>query len=109
MKRAYLKMQLKLKTILNLKESHPGFVYCDIRLVKKRRIEISVEPRIGSQGICSGCGKKCSGYDRLPRREFIHVPLWGLPVILLYSMRRLQCASCGIIVERVPWVWVKVR
>lgn len=96
-------MQLTLKTILNLKEKHSGFVYGDIRLIKGNRIEILVEPRVGSQGTCSGCGKKCPGYDQLAQRKFIHVPLWGLQVVLLYSMRRLQCVCCGVVVELVPW------
>lgn len=99
-------MQLTLKTILNLKESHSTFVYQDIRLNEKLpapRIEIKVEPRKGSQGICSRCGEKRPGYDRLPQREFIHVPLWGLMVVFLYCMRRLQCPQCGIVVESVPW------
>jgi hypothetical protein len=61
-------MQLNVKTILNLKESHPQFVYRDVRLTetKEQRIEIHVEPRQGSKGICSGCGNTCAGYDRLP-------------------------------------------
>lgn len=99
-------MQLTLKTILNLKECHPFFVYVDIRLVKKsntQRIEVKVSPRKGCKGTCSGCGKKCSGYDRLPERKFIHVPLWGLAVIFIYRMRRLNCSDCGITVETVPW------
>ena len=99
-------MQLKLKTLLNLKESYSGFVYKDVRLNKKKnsqRIEIKVEARQGSKGVCSGCGEKRPGYDRLSQREFIHVPLWGLIVVLLYCMRRLQCPTCGIIVETVPW------
>lgn len=99
-------MQLQVKTIVNLKEKHPFFVYQDIRLSKTssgHRIEMIVAPRSGSKGICSGCGKKCPGYDRLPQREFIHVPLWGIPVVLLYKMRRLECSSCGVIVEVVPW------
>ena len=79
-------MQLNVKTILNLKEKNPHFVYRDVRLTetKGQRIEVKVEPRRGSKGICSGCGKKCAGYDRLPQREFIHVPLWGIAVIFLY-------------------------
>ena len=99
-------MQLKLKTILNLKEKFPNFVYQDVRLnVVKAvpRIEIKVVPRQGSKGICSGCKQLCSGYDRLKQREFIHVPLWGLTVVLLYCMRRLSCSHCGIVVESVPW------
>jgi transposase len=99
-------MQLKLKTILNSKEKHSHFVYQDVRLNETRakpRIEIKVVPRQGSKGICSGCNKLCVGYDHLKEREFIHVPLWGITVVLLYCMRRLQCQSCGIVVESVPW------
>jgi hypothetical protein len=98
-------MQLNVKTILNLKEKNPRFVYRDVRLTetKGQRIEVKVEPRRGSKGICSGCGKKCAGYDRLPQREFIHVPLWGIAVIFLYCMRRLACRTCGITAEVVPW------
>jgi transposase len=99
-------MQLKLKTILNSKEKYSHFVYQDICLNETRvepRIEIKVVPRQGSKGICSGCNKTCVGYDRLKEREFIHVPLWGITVVLLYCMRRLQCQSCGIVVESVPW------
>ncbi len=99
-------MQLNVKTILNLKENHPLFVYGDIRLnetPKGSRIEVKVEPRKGSKGLCSGCGDKCPGYDRLPLREFIHVPLWGFAVVFLYCMRRLECPKCGVTAETVPW------
>ncbi len=97
-------MQLKLKTLLNLKENHPGFVYKDIGLSdNKQKIMVKVEARKGSKGVCSGCGEKCPGYDHLAQREFIHVPLWGLFVIFLYSMRRVQCPKCGVVVELVPW------
>jgi transposase len=99
-------MQLSLKTILNLKENHPLFVFKDIRLntsSKEPRIEVTVEPRKGSRGICSDCGKKCPGYDSLSQREFTHVPIWGFAVIFLYCMRRVSCADCGITVEQVPW------
>lgn len=100
-------MQLCVKTILNLKEKYPLFVYRDIRLNEKSknpRIEVQVESRKGSKGICSGCGHTCPGYDHLPQREFIHVPLWGIPVVLIYCLRRLQCSICGgVVAEVVPW------
>lgn len=99
-------MQLKLKTLLNLKENYSGFVYKDIRLNAQKvkpRIEVSIASRKGSKGICSGCGEKRPGYDRLSRREFIHVALWGLMVVFLYCMRRVNCPLCGIMVESVPW------
>ena len=85
-------MQINLKTILNFKENWPRFVCKDARLNEigsEPRIEIKVVARKGSQGICSNCNKACPGYDHLKEREFIHVPFWGITVILLYCMRRL--------------------
>ena len=99
-------MQLMLKTILNFKESHGLFVYRDIRLRETEgspRIEVKIEARKGSQGTCPLCHDRCPGYDRLPRREFLHVPIWGLPVIFLYAMRRIFCPTHGIVTELVPW------
>lgn len=99
-------MQLNVKTILNLKENHQFFVYRDVRLnhtSSEPRIEVKIEARKGCKGLCSGCGERRAGYDRLPEREFMHVPLWGLPVVFLYSVRRVECTLCGIIAERVPW------
>ncbi|MBA3757104.1 MAG: ISL3 family transposase [Nitrosomonas sp.] len=95
-------MQLTVKTILNLKEKHQDFIYHDVRL-KNNKVEVTVEPRKRSRAICSGCGERCSGFDKLPQRKFMHVPIWGLPVILLYRMRRVSCAGCGIVSELVPW------
>ena len=82
-------MQLALKTILNFKEKHEDFIYRDVRL-KSGRIEVTIEPRKRSLALCSGCGERCSGYDKLPLREFIHVPIWGLAVILLYCLSDFQ-------------------
>lgn len=99
-------MHLTVKTLLNLKERHAGFVYHDIQLQETPMgavIEVSVEPRKGSQGICAGCGEKRPGYDRLPERKFIHVPLWGIAVMLLYCLRRVNCPTCGVVAESVPW------
>jgi transposase len=31
------------------------------------------------------------------------VPLWGIAVFLVYTMRRVECRRCGVRVERVPW------
>ena len=31
------------------------------------------------------------------------MPLWGIAVFLVYAMRRVACASCGVKVETVPW------
>jgi transposase len=31
------------------------------------------------------------------------VPFWQIPVFLVYAMRRVNCANCGVKVEQVPW------
>jgi transposase len=53
--------------------------------------------------ICSHCGSKGPGYDTLKVRRWKHVPLWGIPVILVYAPRRVECANCGVKVEAIPW------
>lgn len=53
--------------------------------------------------ICSKCGAKGPGYDTLKERQWKHVPLWGIPVLLIYTPRRVACAACGIKVESIPW------
>jgi transposase len=98
-------MQLTLKTLLNRKEKNSRFVCEDVRLVdgEEPRIEVTVKPRQGCKGICSCCGEAHASYDHLPQREFTHVPLWGIAVIYLYAMRRVDCPRCGVTVEAVPW------
>ena len=46
---------------------------------------------------------KGPGYDTLAERYFEFIPLWGILVFFLYSMRRVDCPRCGVTVETVPW------
>lgn len=97
---------MQLKTILNLVHPIKSFVYGNVRWVEeaeRRTIEVEVLPRRNGRPICSGCGKQRPCYDRLPPRKFEFVPLWGIAVLLVYAMRRVQCPSCGVKVEKVPW------
>ena len=97
---------MQLKTILNAVEKYKSFVYSDIRWSKGKKgaeMEIVVMPRRNSKPKCSGCGKKRSGYDRLKVRRYEYVPLWAIPVFMVYALRRVDCPRCGIVVERVPW------
>ena len=96
--------KMQLKTILNHVEKQKGFVYEAIRFDKEKSvILIPIQPRARSRPVCSGCGKKRVGYDRLPERRFEFVPLWAIPVFFVYAMRRVACPDCGVKVERVPW------
>ena len=95
---------MDLITILNHCYHHRGFVYQQVRWSEDRQsLEIVVRPRRRSTATCSGCHRPAPGYDHLPERRFEFIPLWGLFVFFLYSMRRVQCRNCGIVVEEVPW------
>ena len=94
-------------TLLNHLEKHKGFIYGKARMVTDNqvvlRLEIPVLARKNSHGLCSSCGDPGPTYDHLKERHFQYVPLWGVPVILLYALRRVECRHCGIKVESVPW------
>jgi transposase len=66
-------------------------------------LTVEIVARAHSDPICSGCGRRGPGYDRLEARRFEFVPLWGIPVFFLYAMRRVNCKRCGVKVEAVPW------
>ena len=86
-----------------------GFVYDKVQLAADSsqadaiRLDVTMRPRRGSRGVCSGCGRRGATYDTLPARRFDFVPIWGIAVLLVYAMRRIDCPRCGVKVERVPW------
>jgi len=100
------------QTILNRIQKQPGFVYRQVTLLQEEgRLVLGVDlwPRRGSRALCSGCGRRRPGYDRLPVRRFRFVPLWGIPVYFLYPLRRVACPTCGVKVERIPWAHGKAQ
>jgi transposase len=95
---------MQLKTLLNHIEKHKSFVYGTPRWGPcESRIEVPIEPRKNGVPICSVCGEPAPLYDRQKERAFEYPPLWGLAVVLLYVMRRVNCRTCGVRVEYVPW------
>ena len=81
-------------------------MYDQVRFVNrdgKKYLEVEVLPRRNSKAICSGCERPARLYDRLNKRRFEFIPLWGYRVFLVYLMRRVDCADCGVKVEQVPW------
>ncbi len=81
-------MQLEVKTILNQIQHFVGFVYEDIRL-RRPRGKLSIEVRLvahqGIRGRCSECHQPAPGYDRLPERWWLFVPLWGIVTWFRYA------------------------
>jgi len=101
-------MQLQVKTILNAIQPFPGFVYQDIRLSdpvhgQSRELHITVLEHAGRPAKCSRCQRPAPGYDRLPARAWLFVPLWGLVTRFIYAARRVQCPEHGVVIEHVPW------
>jgi len=92
---------------------HPikGFVYQEAGWDPDRPggIRVRVQERKGCRGRCSGCKRKGPGYDRLDERCWAFVPLWALPVFLVYAPRRIDCRRCGPTVELLPWASGKLR
>ena len=99
-------MQLEVKTILNRIQHFVGFVYQEVRLCCHRgklSIEVRIEPHQSIRGKCSVCHQPAPGYDRLPERSWLFIPLWGIVTRFLYSPRRVECAEHGVVVEHIPW------
>ena len=100
-----------IKTILNHCYKFKSFVYknCYFEETVVGAVEIIVElaPRSNGQKLCSKCRTPCSGYDRLPARDFEFIPIWGMPVIFRYARRRVWCPTHKVIVEWLPWADTK--
>lgn len=98
---------MQLKTIFNHVTEDKPFVVDHVEFVKEDSeptIEITMRARGNGLATCSGCGVRCSGYDTQPKaRRFDSIPLWMIPVVLIYAMRRVDCPRCGVKVEQVPW------
>jgi transposase len=97
---------MQLKTILNRVERYKSFVYQRVSWdedSEELSLRVELEHRKNSRPVCSGCGKRRPGYDRLPARTWEFVPLWQVAVYFMYRLRRVNCPECGIVVEQVPW------
>jgi transposase len=81
-----------------------GFVIKEVTWdLNKSTLLVDIQPRRGSLPYCSVCGKNCSTYDRLKPRRFQFVSLWGSAVFLAYELHRVNCPTCKVRVEKIPW------
>ena len=96
---------MHIKTLLNHVTKFKGFVFLDPRLCRNtNRLLIPIVPRKNSKPVCSRCGHSGPVYDHLNQREFLLPPIWNIVVVVLYTMRRVDCRHCGkIVVEQLPW------
>jgi transposase len=98
---------MQLKTILNRVTNYKSFVCGKFTWQEDSpypALDVELKPRANGRPVCSGCDKPGPGYDTMPTpRRFDFVPLWGIAIVFVYSMRRVNCRECGVKVERVPW------
>ena len=99
---------MRIETILNHCLNLKSFVYSKVKLesdgLPNERLIVEIEARKNGKAYCSGCFGEAKIYDRMPTpRMFDFVPLWGIAVVLVYTMRRVNCQRCGVKVELVPW------
>ena len=69
-----------------------------------RPIIIHLRPRHGWWGGCSRCG--CTGCDYHDQRHRVirDLPVFGQPVELHVTVRRVLCPACGASREAIPWL-----
>ena len=95
------------KTILNKCYKFKSFVYGETKLLTENDglvLHVQIHPRKNGWPICSMCDQMASIYDTSPNeRKFEFIPIWGVPVFFLYKMRRVNCPSCGVKTEKIPW------
>ena len=97
---------ITLKSILNKVQPIKGFVYEQVSYstAVSDTIEVVVVPRTGSPPRCSGCGRPGPTYDHAPQPRVWNLPpLFKFALALVYTMRRVKCPTCGVLVEKVPW------
>ena len=100
---------MQLKTIFNRVTNYKPFVVDQVKMTDNS-IELTMRARGNGLPTCSGCGRRCPGYDSQPSpRRVDFVPLWMISVVLIYTMRRVDCPRCGVKVEQVPWADGKSR
>jgi hypothetical protein len=70
---------------------------------KEPTVKVKLHPRSNSRPNCCVCSRRRPGYGTLPSRRFEFIPMWGIKVFSLYAPRQVDCTTCGIRVERMPW------
>jgi len=100
-------IHLEVKTLLRRVQDFAGFIIKSVRLSadgKQPVIEVHLDADLRFKRLCSCCGGRGRIHDVLPQRSWQFVPLWGIPVKLRYSPRRVVCPKwVGPTVELMPW------
>jgi len=71
---------------------------------------VTIAPDLRYHPRCGVCNSPGYYRDTLSERRFRHVPLWAIPVTLVYAPCRVTCPKCNSVhVESMPWAAGKKR
>lgn len=71
---------------------------------------VRLDIRKGWKQPCGTCGTLGRVRDRLRKRSWMHVPLWGILVTLVFAPARVNCLNCRKVrVAEIPWSRGKCR
>jgi transposase len=71
---------------------------------------VTLAPDLRYHPRCGVCDSPGDYRDTLSERRFRHVPLWAIPVTLVYAPCRVTCPRCQAVhVESMPWAVGKRR
>lgn len=86
-----------LRKLLGLKQTTvAGFEFTETELI----VDVKPTTRVP---ICGGCGRRARRVRTTRARSWRHLDFAGLPVLLRYPIRRVDCSCCGTKTELVPW------
>lgn len=92
---------MRVRTLFNRLLAGKGFVVCSVALGLDQ-VDIRIRAR-RSVARCSRCGDRVRRiYDR-KSRQWRHLALFGVRVVLHGVVRRVRCRQCGVQTEQVPW------
>lgn len=104
---------MRIRTLLNDCQKFKSFVYAKeyTEIIDgELALIIEIAERKNSRPICSCCENSGPQYDRVSQtRDDQFIPLWGYQVYFRYRRRRVNCPSCGVKVEQVPWTQGKQK
>ena len=92
---------MRISTVLRKLLGVTGLVIGSV-VFEEGGLVIDVRPR-RRKPRCGECGRPRPAYDRSPVRKWRHLALGRVVFWLRYAPRRVDCPSCGVRVEQVPW------
>ena len=89
----------------------------DVSRWTHREVGVRNGPTLVPMELAAGLLERASSSPGLPigsgtartARSFAFIPLWGFAVVLFYCVRRVECRSCGVHAEYLPWADGKQR